>query len=147
MFGNNKKEEKKKIAAPIASANGINTLIHGTSLEGTLKADNDIRIDGKLNGILNCRGKVIIGPTGEIEGEVNCANAVIEGRFKGTLVVTEILSVRDSAKIEGDIQTDKLVVQSGAVFNVTCAMGKKPQFNTVSTESKSVKKEESLTLN
>lgn len=98
-------------------------LVHGTSVEGTIKADNDIRVDGQLNGKLQCKGKLIIGPTGKIDGEVFCTNAVVEGTFTGTMVVEEILSVRETAKIEGDISTDKLTVQSGATFNVSCTMG------------------------
>lgn len=105
------------------SQGGINMLVHGTFIEGTIKADNDIRIDGQLNGTLLCKGKLIIGPTGKIEGEVTCTNAVIEGGFSGTLKVEELLSVRETAKITGDISTDKLTVQSGASFNVNCTMG------------------------
>lgn len=128
------------------SGAGINMIIHGTSMEGSIKADNDIRIDGQLTGQLHCKGKLIIGPTGVIEGEVFCTNAVIEGSFKGKITVEEILSVRESAKIEGDIKTDKLTVQAGAVFNVNCVMGgqtikQKPM------DKGTGKKEESLTLN
>jgi cytoskeletal protein CcmA (bactofilin family) len=126
MFGSSTKkpqENKKSMATSTPNAGGINMLVHGTSVEGTIKADNDIRIDGELKGHLYCKGKLIIGPTGKIEGEVVCTNAVVEGQFEGTMKVEEILSVRETARITGDITTDKLTVQSGATFNVTCAMG------------------------
>lgn len=126
MFGSSSKkpqENKSSMSNSTATPGGINMLVHGTAIEGTIKADNDIRIDGELKGTLLCKGKLIIGPTGRIEGTVNCTNAVIEGTFQGSLNVEEILSVRETAKIEGDIVTDKLTVQSGATFNVTCAMG------------------------
>lgn len=128
------------------SGAGINMIVHGTSIEGSIKADNDIRIDGQLIGKLHCKGKLIIGPTGTIDGEVFCTNAVIEGAFKGKINVEEILSVRESARIEGDIKTDKLTVQAGAVFNVNCEMGGQ-QIKPKSPEKSSGKKEESLTLN
>jgi cytoskeletal protein CcmA (bactofilin family) len=125
MFGNLKNEPKNKANGIIstASTTSSNSLVQGTNIEGTLQADKDIRIDGTLKGSLNCKGKVIIGPTGYITGEVTCENAVIEGRFEGILVVGDVLHVKESAKIEGDVTTQKLVVQPGSIFNVKCKMG------------------------
>ncbi len=121
MFGNNKKTESSNIS-PNSSA--LNSLVQGTLIEGTVKAESDIRIDGIIHGDLICSAKVIIGPTGEIKGEVRCVNAMIDGKFEGKLYVEELLTVRETASVIGDIHTGKLIVQSGAVFNVTCDMGK-----------------------
>ena len=150
MFGNSNKKTKEKsnrnMATTPGNSSGINMIVHGTSIDGTIKADNDLRIDGQLVGQLHCKGKLIIGPTGVIEGEVFCTNAVVEGSFKGKITVEEILSVRETAKIEGEIKTDKLTVQSGAIFNVNCTMGGQ-QIKHAPVEKKRDKKEESLTLN
>lgn len=100
----------------------LNALVKGTTVEGTINCDSDLRIDGTIKGKLICKAKVIIGPTGVVEGEIKCQNAVIEGRFKGILVVTELLNVRETADIDGEITTNKLLVQSGAKFNVSCHM-------------------------
>lgn len=127
MFGN--KETKKdsqnmsKSSSSPSGSNSSNSLVAGTQLEGTVKADNDFRIDGTLKGNLICKGKVIIGPSGFVDGEIDCVNALVEGKFNGHLKVKELLSVKDNAKITGEIVTDKLVVQSGAIFNVKCQMG------------------------
>jgi cytoskeletal protein CcmA (bactofilin family) len=94
-------------------------------VEGTITAQNDIRIDGSVEGILKCAGKLIIGPDGRVDGEATCTHAVIEGRFEGTLNVTEVLDVRENANVAGDIKTGKLLVQTGAIFNGNCDMGKK----------------------
>lgn len=125
MFNNSKNEQKGKTNGLItsASATSSNSLIQGTSIEGTVQAEKDIRIDGTLRGNLNCKGKVIIGPTGFISGDVQCENAVIEGRFEGVLMVSDILHVKETAKVEGDVTTQKLVVQPGSIFNVKCKMG------------------------
>ncbi len=125
MFNNSKNEPKGKANGLItsASATSSNSLIQGTNIEGTVQADKDIRIDGTLKGTLNCKGKVIIGPTGYISGDVQCENAVIEGRFEGVLMVSDILHVKETAKVEGDVSTQKLVVQPGSIFNVKCKMG------------------------
>lgn len=126
MFGSKKKEtatnNTNKSKALPSSAPSINSLVVGTHVEGTIKSENDIRIDGSVKGTLNCKAKVIIGPSGLFEGEINCNNARIEGRFQGTLNVKDTLQIKDKAKVEGDINTDKLSVEPGAIFNVSCAM-------------------------
>ena len=104
-------------------SSGINSLGIGTSITGDLAAKSDIRIDGSLNGNLKCSGKVILGPKGSIKGEIQCENAVIEGSIDGILKVNDHLQVMQTAKIIGEISTNKLTVQSGAVFNVKCDMG------------------------
>ncbi len=141
MFGNNKKKEnaspKNGVLPSTTKPNALNSLVHGTVVEGTIKAENDMRVDGVIKGALKCKSKVIIGPTGSVEGEIRCKNAVIEGRFDGTLSVEELLNVRESAHVNGDVKTNKLIVQSGAVFNVACKMGVQSQ-NNGSFESKKV---------
>ena len=124
MFGQSKIEQKTKAnGITTASTTSSNSLVQGTSVEGTVYADKDIRIDGTLKGTLTCKGKVIIGPTGYITGDISCENAVIEGRFEGILIVSDVLHVKETAKIDGDVTTQKLVVQPGSIFNVKCKMG------------------------
>ena len=126
MFGNNAK--KDGIMESITPSNGsgsstINSLGFGTKIEGKIIAGSDIRIDGSLVGSLECKGKVIIGPKGNIDGNIDCKNAVVEGTFQGQLSISELLTVKESANISGEIKTGQLIVQSGAIFNVTCTMG------------------------
>lgn len=124
----NKKEEKvgansSTSSGSSAPSGAINSLVQGTRIEGKINASSDIRIDGELKGSLNCKGRVIVGPDGKIEGDIDCVNAIIEGNFNGTLKVSETLTVKETARIEGDVNTKKLLVQPGAVFNVSCNMG------------------------
>ena len=127
MFGsNNGKESKdKNKKSPLAgNAKSSNLLVRGTTVEGDISTETDIRLDGKMTGKLSSKGKVIIGPSGEMNGDIECQNAVIEGHFNGNLLVHELLMVKETAHVEGDVRTNKLVVQSGSVFNVSCGMGK-----------------------
>ncbi len=122
MFGSNKKSEPTtNISTGIGA---LNSLVQGTIVEGTVRAESDIRVDGTIKGDLNCTAKVIIGPTGEVIGEIRCANAMIEGKFEGVIHVEDLLNVRETAVVKGEVHTGKLVVQAGAVFNVSCDMGK-----------------------
>lgn len=108
---------------PSASSKLINSLVLETTVEGTLRTNNDIRIDGSIIGTLICQGKVIIGTNGKVDGEIKCQNAVVEGGFKGKIEVSELMIVQETAKVEGDVVTDKLQVEPGALFNVNCTMG------------------------
>lgn len=123
MLGKSRKSQPSENNQLPTSTGASNSIVKGTTIEGTIKAESDIRIDGSLIGSLSCKGKVIIGPEGSVEGDIDCYQAVIEGTFKGNLRVAELLNVRETAKIVGDVATDKLLVQSGAIFDVTCSMG------------------------
>ena len=119
MFGVNKNKETAKAGSiiPSASTHSLNSLVQGTIVEGKVKATNDIRIEGTIKGDLICDAKVIIGPSGAIEGTVKCQNAVIEGRFDGNLTVSELLNIRETAKVIGEVSYGKLIVQSGAIIS------------------------------
>ncbi len=123
MFGSKSKEnnQSKSNVKPISTPS-INSLVTGTTVEGTIHSDHDIRIDGKVKGVIKCKAKVIIGPSGIVNGEIYCQNAMVEGTFEGIIKVQDTLQIKDKAKVEGDIQTDKLSVQPGAIFNVSCVM-------------------------
>jgi len=124
MFKNKGKEAAANASnSSTAPSGATNTITTGTNIEGAINASSDIRIDGSLKGSLTCKGRVIIGSQGVIEGDINCQNAIIEGRFSGNLKVTEILNVKDSAHVDGEIETGKLKIEPGAVFNGTCSMG------------------------
>lgn len=125
MFGSKKENSTKSNLIPTSSSNTLNSLVQGTTISGDITADSDIRIDGILKGTLECAAKVVIGPTGSIEGEIRCQNAVIEGRFKGDIYVDQLLQIKEKAEINGNISTGKILVQAGATFNVSCKMGSK----------------------
>jgi cytoskeletal protein CcmA (bactofilin family) len=140
MFGSKKTVEEVNVVGAKstvpANDNALNSLVRGTTIEGSVVAESDIRIDGIIRGTLTCSAKVIIGPTGLIDGEVKCQNAVIEGKFYGKLKVADLLSVKESAEIVADVITSKLSVAPGAIFDVTCKMrtDAKPQPKPVKEE-------------
>ena len=99
-----------------------NTIAQGTIFEGDLKSEGDFRIEGVIQGTLITKGKVVIGNTGKIDGSLSCKNADIEGGFKGKLTVQETLSLRATARVQGEVETGKLAVEPGASFNAHCQM-------------------------
>src|ERR1043165_2473455 len=104
-------------------ASAINLIGLGTQITGDINSAGDVRIDGTLNGNIKLEGRLVIGPNGKIEGKVICQNAEISGEIKGTLEVVDMLSLKHTAKILGDIITGKLTIEPGAVFTGTCNMG------------------------
>ncbi len=103
--------------------NSVNLLGAGTTLRGDIESDGDFRIDGKLIGSIVSKGKIVVGTTGNIEGEMKCQNADISGRVKAKVNVAELLSLKSTAETTGDIVTGKLAIEPGAKFSGTCEMG------------------------
>lgn len=112
------------------SNNVTNHIGVGTEIEGNILSNGDIRIDGKLKGNLDSKGKLVLGSSGLIEGEIKCKNAVIEGQINGKLNVSELLSLKASSRITGDIVTNKLAIEPGAQFTGNCKMNNHVEPNT-----------------
>lgn len=99
-----------------------NNLADGTKIMGTVTAECDMRIDGQIEGDLICKGKVVLGESGKIEGKLHCSNAEILGWIKGSIEVSESLALKATAKVIGDIKTRILSIEPKAQFNGTCEM-------------------------
>jgi len=104
------------------NSNQINLIGVGTEITGDINSNGDIRIDGSLTGNLITKGKVVIGETGKVNGEIHCKNSDISGIIKGKIVVSELLSLKFSSKINGDINTNKLAIEPGSKFTGNCNM-------------------------
>jgi len=106
-------------------AGSVNLIGKGTEITGDISSQGDVRIDGLLKGNLVTKGKFVLGPNGVIEGNVKSLTADLSGEVKGTVDVEDILSLKNTAKITGDIVTGKLAIEPGAIFTGTCNMGAK----------------------
>ncbi len=122
MFGNSTTNTTMSKNATPESAS-VNLLGAGTTIEGDIKSTGDIRIDGTLIGSINTKGKVVIGQTGNVDGEIVCQNADVSGTIKGKITVHELLSLKSTSKLSGDIITNKLAIEPGANFSGSCSMG------------------------
>ncbi|MDA3952676.1 MAG: polymer-forming cytoskeletal protein [Bacteroidales bacterium] len=101
----------------------INLIGAGTEITGDVNSNGDIRIDGILTGNLKTAGKVVIGETGRVNGEIDCKNSEVLGEIHGKIKVSELLSLKATSKIFGDIVTKKLAIEPGSKFTGTCKMG------------------------
>lgn len=121
MFNNNKPE--KNVNGTSQKSPSLNMISEGTTIKGTIKSQNDIRIAGRLEGEAICKGKVIISSSADVEGNIASTDADIAGKVDGTIKVSNKLSLRQSAVVGGDIYTKVLIVEEGAQINGNCKMG------------------------
>ena len=104
-------------------SNSSNIIGKGTTISGNIESFGNVRIEGKVDGDIKTKSKVSLGESAEVVGNLLAQNADISGEVKGTVEVQEILILRPSAVINGDIITGKMIVEGGAIFNGTCKMG------------------------
>ena len=119
------------------SPDRLNRIVEGTNIQGDIKSESNFRLDGTLVGTIDTLGKLVVGPTGKIEGEITCNNADIEGEIVGNIKVDGVLTLKSTAKVTGNIITGKIEVHLGAEFNGNCQLGK-GSINTTATVSEPV---------
>ena len=138
MFSN--KQEIKQVEE---MSNSSNIIGKGTVLTGDIETYGNIRVEGKIVGNMKTKSKAACGSSSYIEGNILAQNAEIAGQVTGKVEVTELLILKPSAVISGDIITNKLIVESGATFNGGCKMGvtiKEIEISDNGTESGSLRK-------
>ncbi|MFN7302551.1 MAG: bactofilin family protein [Bacteroidia bacterium] len=114
--------QKGKEKMDSVSPNILNIIGPGTSVQGDLVSEGDIRIDGNITGNIEARSRLVIGESSVVTGNIQARHATVSGLVKGNISVLETLLLKPGARIEGDITADKLVIESGAQFNGNCNM-------------------------
>ncbi len=113
------KQDKSNYADP----RPMNLIGLNTELIGDLKTTGDIRLEGYIKGTVTIGGRLVIGESGKIEGDVFSQDAEIFGQVLGSIKITELLTLRANAVVKGEISTNKLAIEPGAVFTGDCKMG------------------------
>jgi cytoskeletal protein CcmA (bactofilin family) len=113
---------RKSNTSMISDGTARNIIAHGTVIKGDIESDGDFRIEGTLTGTVKAKGKIVIGETGIIDGELYCRNADICGKIKGKMEVLELTILKATSNFEGDITTNKISIEPGALFSGTCHM-------------------------
>jgi cytoskeletal protein CcmA (bactofilin family) len=106
----------------ISEAPAVNMIGKGTSIKGDIRSDGDFRVDGILHGSIQSNGKIVVGVSGSIEGDITCQNADFSGQVKATIRVKELLSLKATSRVNGEVHTSKLAIEPGAKFSGTCNM-------------------------
>ena len=114
-------KEDKKTSEDLSQTSNIIGL--ETRLNGDIESLGNIRIEGKVYGNCKAKAKLVMGNEAYVDGKVTARTAEVAGKIKGNIEISELLTLKPSAVIEGDILTNQLVVEPGATFNGGCKMG------------------------
>ena len=117
-------------------SNKIDIIEKTTKIVGDITSQADFRIDGNVQGTITTSGKVVVGEEGLVSGNITCVNSDIAGRVKGSLDVSGVLSLKSSAKIEGQVIAGKLAIEAGANVDATISMKGAKKMKALSTDEK-----------
>jgi cytoskeletal protein CcmA (bactofilin family) len=93
--------------------------------KGTIEVEGTLRIDSEFEGVVNCPETLVIGKTGVVKAEINVKNAIVGGKVIGNIKATNKIELQSGSHIEGDIATNRLVIDEGVYFDGSCKMGER----------------------
>lgn len=115
-----------KMKKTIPESQAPNIIALGTEVTGDIESAGDFRIEGSINGTVKAKGKIVIGESGSVDGQLICNNADISGKVKGKLEVSDSLILRANSNFTGEVVTKKIAIENGAVFSGSCEMLRTP---------------------
>lgn len=104
------------------AAGTVTTIALGTTLNGDVECDSDMRIDGNIIGNVMCKGKVVLGPSAIVQGDMTTVNADVFGTVNGNLKTDDLTCLKAASTVNGNINTGRLQIEANAVFNGQCKM-------------------------
>ena len=111
------------------NVNSISRISAGTIIKGEIVSPGDIRIDGTFDGKIQSRGRVVVGETATIKGDIVCDNVDLWGKVDGNIFVKDTLALKEGCVINGNLHIRKLSVELGATFNGNCKMISESEFD------------------
>jgi cytoskeletal protein CcmA (bactofilin family) len=115
---------KKNVTADLTGAitSGTSIIAAGTELNGDLFSRQALRIDGCINGDINCAEKLVVGPDGLVKGNISAKQVIVMGSIKGNIYATDLLVLKGKARMDGNIKTAMLTIEQEVTFNGSCNM-------------------------
>ena len=125
----NKKHKNMASQTNSLNVNSVSRISAGTIIKGEIQSPYDLRIDGTFEGKIQTKGRVVIGESAVINGDIICENIDLWGRVNGDLFVKDTLALKDGCEMNGNINISRLSVELGATFNGTCRTITEEEFN------------------
>jgi len=122
---------------PNLNVNSISRISSGTIIKGEILSPYDIRIDGTFEGKVQTKGRVVVGETAFIKGDIICENIDLWGKVDGNLFVKDTLSLMEGCSVNGNLNVKRLAVELGSIFNGNCRMITEAEFGKVAGEEES----------
>ena len=114
---------------PVVNVNSISRISAGTVIKGEILSPTDIRIDGTFEGCVQSKGRVVVGESAVIKGDIVCENVDLWGKVEGNLFVKDTLSLKEGCVVDGNLHIRRLAVELGATFNGNCKTITEAEFN------------------
>lgn len=93
-----------------------NTLAADVEIKGSIKFQNDLTVDGKIEGEILSSGVLTVGENAEIRGEIKTKSVTVFGKVHGNITVEERCELKSRAVLQGDLKAARLVIEEGATF-------------------------------
>lgn len=121
MFNKNAKNagESSRVAKPTGL---VSTIAAGTTINGDVESDSDMRIDGNIIGNVYCKAKIVLGESGIVQGDLHSANADIFGTVNGNVIIKDLVCLKSKSTVNGNLNTKRLQIEPNATFNGQCKM-------------------------
>ena len=123
----------QKFTEQPVNVNDVTRISKGTTIKGDIVSQSDIRVDGGIDGTVYSKGKIVVGETASLSGNLLCNNLDFWGKMDGAIYVKDTLSVKSAASITGDIHVNKIQVEMGAQINGTCKMISEQEYESLAS--------------
>ncbi|HYY14056.1 MAG TPA: polymer-forming cytoskeletal protein [Chthoniobacterales bacterium] len=100
----------------MAEHSGKDILSSDVEIKGSIKFQNELLIDGKVEGEINSDGVLTIGENADIRGEIKTKSITVYGRVQGNITVAERCELKAKCTLQGDLKAARLVIEEGATF-------------------------------
>jgi cytoskeletal protein CcmA (bactofilin family) len=108
---------------PVVEQKNNSVFGKGSRMNGTLKCEGGLRIDGEFEGTIEGSSTLVVGKEGNVRANVKVKHAVIGGRFEGNILATNKVELHSGCEMLGEVETPSLVIEEGVVFEGSCKMG------------------------
>ena len=115
---------KVEASRPEPSTAGLaGYLYKGSRVSGQLSFQGPARIDGIVDGEVNCQGTLTVGEGAEVKAKITGQVVVIRGKVEGNVTARERIELLAPARLIGNIDAPRLIIAEGVVFDGDCSMG------------------------
>lgn len=117
-----KDSEKSSQSKSPRPTGAVSTIATGTTLNGDIESEADMRIDGNIIGNVYCKAKIVLGESGIVQGNMHATNADVFGTVNGDVIAKDLLCLKSKCTVNGDVNTKRLQIEPNATFNGQCKM-------------------------
>ena len=114
------------------NVNSVSRISAGTFIKGEIDSPYDIRLDGTFEGRIRSKGRVVIGESAIIKGDVICENVDLWGNLDGNIFVKDTLALKEGCVVNGNLNIKRLSVELGSTFNGNCRTITEAEFDKLS---------------